>query len=157
MSRRSSPILAEQGVELALLGVGPIAYSRRMRHWLLILSMLASLAVCPFNCMEQMSMGDGTAAPSGGCVCCAHCHTDSEAPAEPCSDSPCCDCICNGAVLATMTSISFDDVSVWGVDLLVVVDPVLSLQAAMRQDREVDRGRMRPGRSLHLALHSLQV
>ncbi|MDP1796292.1 MAG: hypothetical protein Q8K78_02365 [Planctomycetaceae bacterium] len=56
-----------------------------------------------------------------------------------------------------MTSISFDDVSVWGVDLLVVVDPVLSLQAAMRQDREVDRGRMRPGRSLHLALHSLQV
>jgi hypothetical protein len=60
-------------------------------------------------------------------------------------------------VLATMTSIPFDDVSDWSADLLVIVDPVLSLQEAMRHDGEIDRGRVRPGRSLHLALHSLQV
>lgn len=141
-------------------GIAEACWSRYlfdMRQWLLVLSMLASHAVCPFNCMGQMSMGDGTAALSGGCACCAHCHPGPEAPSEPCSDGPCCDCICNGAVLATMTSIAFDDVSAWSADLLVIVDPVLSLQAALCQDREIDRGRMRPGRSLHLALHALQV
>jgi len=128
-----------------------------MRDRLLVLSMLATLIVCPFNCMGQMTVGNVAFVSSGGCHCCADCGTDPDNPAEPNSDSPCCDCFCNGAILVGVTSLSLDDVSAWGADLLVVADPVLSLQAALHQDREVNRGRMRPGRALHLALHSLQV
>jgi hypothetical protein len=129
-----------------------------MRQFLLVFSMLTSLVVCPFDCMGRMTTGDAVGMSVGGCRCCSQCGSDSDDPCTPNSDGQRCDCICNGAVLTDSVSISADGSMAWSVDAVVASAPVaLGLAAARHEIQNVATDRMRPGRSLHLALHSLQV
>lgn len=128
-----------------------------MRQLLLVLSMLASLVVCPFDCMGRMAEGQGALAAGGKCCCCSHCDTTSDEPGEPNSESQRCDCICNGAVLADSLSISFDQSATWETGAADVAIPLELSIAVARHENHDAVGRMRPGRSRHLALHSLQV
>lgn len=119
--------------------------------------MLASLLVCPFDCMGRMAEGQGTLTAGGECCCCSRCNTNSDEPREPNSDGQRCDCICNGAVLTDSISISFDQSVTWGTGAADVAIPLeLSIAAACHENNDAI-GRMRLGRSRHLALHSLQV
>lgn len=128
-----------------------------MRHLLLILSMLASLVVCPFDCMGRMADGQGALMAGGKCCCCSHCNTNSDEPCEPNSDGQRCECICNGAVLTDSISIAFDQSVTWGIGAAHVAIPLELTPSAARHENDDAVGRMRPGRSRHLALHSLQV
>ncbi|MDZ4686215.1 MAG: hypothetical protein SH850_14200 [Planctomycetaceae bacterium] len=128
-----------------------------MRQLLLVLSMLTSFVVCPFDCMGRMTTGDAVGLSAGGCRCCSQCGTDSDDPSAPTSDGQRCDCICNGALLTDSVSISADGSMAWSVDAVIAAAPVALGLAAARQESQNAADRMRPGRSLHLALHSLQV
>ena len=128
-----------------------------MRQCLLVLSMLMSLVVCPFDCMGRMTTADVTGVSAGGCPSCTHCGTDSDDPCGPNSGGQRCDCICNGAVLTDNVSISADWSVAWCVDAVEVVAPVEHALAAARLESNDAACQMRLGRSLHLALHSLQI
>lgn len=127
-----------------------------MRQTWLILSMLTSLVACPFECMEWVKSGDTFAVSAGGRCCCSHCGNETEEPGDRNSGSPYCGCICNGAVLTGRVSVSAD-VTSWNVNAVEVVASGLVDRAVASHDRSAVAARMRPGRSLHLALHSLQV
>jgi hypothetical protein len=128
-----------------------------MRGFLLVLSMLTSLVVCPFECMGRMTAGQDKSASAGKCCCCSHGRTDSQDPSDPSPGSPRCDCICNGALLTDSVLLSMDATFAGTVNLSEATALLeLTLAAAHAESAEAAR-RIRPGRSVHLALHSLQI
>src|SRR5262245_48011585 len=82
-----------------------------MHGFLLVLSMLTSLIVCPFECMGRMTAGHGSIESGRKCCCCSHGGTNSDDAGEPNPDSPRCDCVCNGALLTDNVSFSIDAAS----------------------------------------------
>jgi hypothetical protein len=125
-----------------------------MPQMLLVLAMVLSLVACPFDCMGRMTAGEGGAAR--GC-CCARCAENPVMPSEPTSDGPRCDCICYGAVLIDSVSLPFDPSSA---SAFAVVDVPVFVELARvdgAHPSAESAGLIRPGRSLHLALHSMQI
>lgn len=92
------------------------------------------------------------------CDCCRHDEMPSNRPALPFDDNDCCDCICEGAILAANDSV--ETVNLGGVlhwiDLdfdLVGGSPVAGLSPLW----ETAASSVRPARAVRLAMHSLQV
>ena len=87
-----------------------------MARWFLVLSLIATLVLCPFRCGGAFAAAcadESTAearieGAACGCDCCRTCPSASLADGPSQSDEPiapleedcdCCDCVCEGAVL----------------------------------------------------------
>ncbi len=128
-----------------------------MREWTLILLMLVSLIACPFDCMGRMTAGGVTDTCSGRCCCCSRHQTNSDTPTPTHPTEQRCDCICNGALITDSVVVNLDCPSSCHVGPLLIVAPGLLFHTEESQDNRSAISRLRLGRSLHLALHSLQV
>jgi len=127
-----------------------------MQQLLLVLAMLTSLVICPFDCMGRTVAGDGNGMVGRKC-CCSRCTENPATPAEPTPDGQRCDCICNGAVLADDVSLPVDQSMTSAFAVIEVPASVELAVAAGTQESADYAGLIRPGRSRHLALHSLQI
>ncbi len=92
------------------------------------------------------------------CDCCRHDDAPSDSPASPFDDDDCCDCICEGAILAADSSIGTVDQggTFHWIDLdsdLAGGSPVVGLSPLW----ETVASSVRPSRAVRLAMHSLQV
>jgi len=128
-----------------------------MRQLLLVLTMLISLVICPFDCMGRMTTGDGEGASGRKCGCCSHCTESPATPSVPTSDEQRCDCICSGAVLIDSVSLPADQSLTSAFAVIDVPAAVELALAAVHRESADASGLIRPGRSLHLAMHSWQI
>ena len=135
----------------------PWTMIRAMSNRVLSLMMIASLLVCPLNCLAHSTQGhQSTPTAKSGCKCCHHPTQHDEIPFESDSDSS--DCICHGAILTERGNVS--DLEAAAFALLPVDLSQRFLPAATStSDAEwnVDFGPPKSGRVLRLSLRSLQV
>lgn len=91
---------------------------RGMWRSLLVLALVFALNVCPFVCLGHRC---AAADEAEACPCCADCNLPEEAPIDDRSDSGCCDCVCDGAVLSARQGDALDH---WVMDGVLFVLPV---------------------------------
>ncbi len=91
------------------------------------------------------------------CDCCKHSESDSDNPTFPTGDD-CCDCICEGAILAAHQSLGDLGIgahlSGYGFDLVAVTGRPLCCLAHVWDSAA---STVRPARAVRLAMHSLQI
>lgn len=145
------PVAARSGIAAA---------SRRwyvavMRQWLLVLMMLSSLLVCPLQCMGRATVAVDGASVARDC-CCAHCTEHSDVPSEPDAGGEGCDCICQGAVpTGAVPPLPLSLAAGW-----ISADnarPPVYVAATGASRRGDAPSCWPPGRSIHVAIQSLQI
>ena len=125
--------------------------------WWLVGCVLA----CPFQCMSGYALAAAcSSAPvsEATCDCCHHDDAPSDSPDLPFDNGGCCDCICEGAILASDDSVGAAGPGEYlhGIDLdsdLAGGSPVAGLSSLW----ETVASTVRPARAVRLAMHSLQV
>lgn len=122
---------------------------------LLVLSLVLALNVCPFVCLGHRC---AEANEAEACPCCAKCNLPEEAPIDGGSDSGCCDCVCNGAVLSARHGDTIDIVLTDGLLFVLPVADALSEESLDPACREFTFAtRLPPGRFSGSMLRALRV
>lgn len=129
-------------------------YALVMRNILLVLAMLISHIVCPFQCMGQHAAAQESVAPTR-CHCCSHPASETNDPLAPQDDEVRCDCICQGATLSEhFTLPPASEVSAF---IATGFSLTADRFAVTTQVNDDSPPRAPLGRTFHLALHSLVV
>ena len=136
-----------------------------------VLLLIASLIACPFRCLGNGQATCTSSELAASCSCCAHAADNAsqqesptspagqqQEPYAPSNECECGSCLCDGAVLTDDDSIREDFFAgLWIVDFLVDSVPFASKNLKTELDESPPLFASIAGRSLRLALLSLQL
>jgi hypothetical protein len=140
-----------------LLPVGSSPYHGIMTRSVFVLLITGSLLACPLQCVARStSVTRVPSADAPACRCCAQHLQGEQKPYAPESDSKCCDCLCDGALLSSR--IALDEVVTLVASMESLERPVPSA-AASGSSRALASGHraQRADGAVRLRIRSLQL